>query len=370
MSKAVQTLDELNATLAAQDRQIGQLHAAFKSGVSFQPRADLTAEGNLIKGIMAGRKDMIVEAGGRPYVSDAADKMVAGTPGAKVLYSDASTGSYAVPQEMHAEVVRVIGELSVMYNKVKRIPMSSYQKVVPVKNATAALTWVTGQSVATTEMLPTFDQKTLTAFAVAGYVTLHESFLEDAAPDVASYFNQIISEDFSDEIDNQVLCGTGVPWTGVLNTVGTNVVTASGPQFSNICFNDLMAMVGALTKQSYRRNAAFFFNPTVIDSLRSEKDASGRPLIVDPAAPAPSRLVGYPVFAVDAMPSTSAINTKFGCFFDPQTFLLGERKMLELELFSGTSGRVTNSLIYLRAWARYGGVLAIPAAVAVIKTST
>ena len=366
-------IDELESKQTDTDRAFTGLQAtnrALKAGYrsDTENSAGVTKGGNFLKALLARDFAKAKEYGGKPASPDWAKAMT----GSNSLYSDATTGSYLVPIEFHDEIIRALGEKSVMLPLIREIRMGSRTKTVPVKATGAALTWITaGQGTALTESSLTFDQKTLTAYPLAAWLSFTESMLDDDAAGLGDFAKESFSDDLADELDNQILNGTGSPWTGILQDTNTNTVTmsAGSVSFSDIEHDNIVDLIGGLAYTKYRRGASFIANPTVLDTLRKIKDANGTPIYRDPDMGNPSRLVGYPIHSCDAMPSASATNTPFICFGNYKFFLLGKRKELIVELFDKTVQAVTEEEVFIRAYSRWAGVVAIPAAFSVLKTA-
>lgn len=359
-------LDSLRVGQAALVAKSGHLEDALKSGGSWrggtgENRAALEQAGRLFKAMAT--KDTATL--GQLQLQTKADL---GTP----LYSDTGVGAYLVPVEFHREVIRIMTETSIMYPLVQRIPMLSRTKSLVTQTTGATLVWIAAQSTDLTETLPQFGSKTLTAYALAAWLGIHEDSLSDSAPDMGRFFATIFGEDFANEIDNQILNGSGTPWSGLLVDSSVTAVTtmaAGKTAFTDIDADDIMSMIESLPYAKYRRGAIFVFAPTVIDALRKQKDANGRFLIQEMGAGNPVSLFGYRVYSCDSAPTVSAAATAFGYFGNPKYFILGERKALEVEMFDKTGYRVSSGEIFFRAYARYAGSVALPEAVARIKTA-
>ena len=366
--KRVQTVEELNDELLRLEEDQLLLRNAIKSGWSaggtFAKNPAYERMGQLLKALAKFDYEEAAKYGGS---KPPGTKALMGTP----LTSDATTGSYMVPTEFHAEVVRAMGEKSTMLQLVRTVPMGSRTKNVPVKATGVTLAWITSQGSEISETNPTFTQKTLTAYPLAAWISLTESLLDDDAAGLGEYFAEEFSDDLADELDNQVLNGTGTPWEGLLVVDGVNEIAMDEGKvnFSDVEFDDIMNLIGGITTQKYRRGASFVMNPVVLDSVRKIKDANGRPLFTDMTAADPARLAGYPVHPCDAAPGTSAAGTKFIVFGNFRHFLLGKRKELELRWFTETAQAAKYEEIFFRAYSRWAGVVAIPAAFATLATA-
>ena len=381
MSIEIKSAADLNETLEDLKREnemtAGQLQAlktAWKTGYSSGGQKTGWADGDrFLKALVTGKTDVMQELGSAPFRGDSVEKI---SKGQKVdlgtpLYSYTTTGSYTVPTEFHNEVIRAMGEHSVLLSMVRHLPMNSYTLQVPTKATAPTLTWVTDQTTALTESNPTFDRKTLTAYSLAAWVALHESFIEDQAVGVFDYFRSEFAADLADEMDNQILNGSGTPWEGILYSGDVNeVVMGTGNTgFTDVDYDDLMDLIDAVTYKKYQKGGSFVCHPSVMTTLRRLTDANGNPYIVDATAADPPRIAGYPIHTADAAPSTSAASTSFIAFGNFKFFLLGDRVPLSVKVFDQTDYAVQYEEIFIRARARFGGVIGIPGAFAKLTTS-
>ena len=359
---------ELKNTLYQADRKYANLKTVVKDGwAGGGSSVNLKSAGEFVRSLCAVSHQGIIDNGGKTRSPDWV-KAAIGTP----LVSDSTTGSYLVPTEFHDEIIKAVGEKSVMLPLVRQIPMTARQKQIPVKNAAATLTWITGgQGTTLTETSPTFSQKTLTAYPVAGYIALTESMLADDATGIAEYFRDEFSDDLANDLDEKILSGSSTPWDGILNVSGTNSLAmgAGNTSFSDVTYDDILNLISEITTRKYRRGATFVAHPTVVDALRKEKDANGRYVYTEPQQGHPGLLAGYPIRECDAAPSTTGADTAFLVFGNFRYFALGVRKELSVELYDKVLDTVQYEQVYIRGYARYAGVTMIPAAFAILKTA-
>lgn len=354
---------------------IGDLKDLYKIGYKEQPgKPSFGRFNDFFKALFKEDHGKLIDLGGAVYneareaMGDYGTKAALGT----ALVGSAITGQYLVPNEYYNEIQRAINERSVMMPLVKSIPMGTRTMYIPVRGTMPTLAWITGADTAdVSESNPTFVQKSITAYQLASFVPVSEALLEDENTLLVDYLSQSFTEDFGDELDNQILNGTGTPTTGLLQDGSVNIVTMDQgkPNFDSIELDDVYALISAVPYQKYRRGASFVCNPVITDYLRLLKDANGRFLWVEPTATTPGTLAGYPVFQCDAAPGTSAVSTAFMTFGNYKYFCAGVRVQLEVKVFSETSYAVTNCEWFVRARARYGFVNTIPAAFSKLVTS-
>jgi len=293
------------------------------------------------------------------------EKSKLGTP----LYSDTTTGSYAVPVQFFNEVARVAQEASVTVGKVTRVNMNSNTCSIPVESTGTSVKWVSAQTSAHSEISPTFSQSTLSCKTVGGYIGLSIPMLEDNDVAAVQHFFNTWGEDYGQEIDKQVLSANADPFTGVLRQGSAQIHTMSAGQtaYTDMTSSDVDSMIGKLTSAKYRRGAELFMNTLTYDVLRNLKTAEGDYLVA-PWAMNPYVYKGFAVNLSDQI-STPAVSTPFVGFFNPKHVFMGVRKDLELKVFDQTSYAATEDEVILRARARLAFVYPLTSAYAVMKTA-
>jgi HK97 family phage major capsid protein len=289
-----------------------------------------------------------------------------GTP----LVSDATTGSYLTTTEIADAVKWAAYQSSVLVPRVDHTNMGARQKSLPVASTMPTMSWQIAQSSAFTEVSPTFDTKSLTAYSLGGFVCVTESLLEDNDVDLGQYLANTFGSYLGYELDYQIARGTGSPWTGILPgaTYSTNLPTGN-TQFTDIGWDELVAMIAALNSERWQRNGVFVFHPIVVNALRSKKDANGNYILRESLSlGGPPAFLGYPVFACDALPSTNAASTKFGFFGNPKYFTMGDRVEMSVEKFDKTYAAAQYETVAFRARGRYAGVITLPQAFVAVST--
>lgn len=369
-------LGELEKDQTALEREVESLHAGFNimrasgrggnagngGGLSFAAKG-----GQLIRALIAKDFGRVRDLGAEPEPQgDWQTKLPLGSP----LTSDSSTGSYTIPVGFYGDVFKIVEENSVMFPLVKKIAMDTRVIQIPVRNAITNMGWITSQSTAViSEMTPTFAEKSLTAYTLAGYIGLNESLLEDGAGvRLYDYFVATFGEDFATEFDNMVFNATATPAAGVFADAGVTLkqLGSGKASLSDIDVDDLLSLISSLSLK-YRRGGRFFMSRTGLDSLRGLRDAQGRYIFQDATAGNPPQLLGYPVHACDEISSTPSAGAKVCAFFNPANVIVGQRIQIAIELYDRTAYAVQNEQVFIRARCRMGLCLPVPGAIAVMK---
>lgn len=291
-----------------------------------------------------------------------------GTP----LRGDATTGSYLIPDELAAEVLRVPEDNSGMMGKVRTVPMATRKITYPAKLAGVEYTWVTNEITAKTEDNPTFSEVDLECETAAAWVAMTEEFQEDTIVDMGQYLAQLFREAWWTEFDKQCLVADSAPFDGVMQATGVNAVTmsAGNTSFCDVTDEDLLAVVQALDSQAKRQGAAFIMHCTIHDYLKSLKDDLGNPIYAPIAGAVPNTIHGYPVIYSDAMPDadSSDVSTPFIAFGNPKHIIHGDRVGIEFRIFDQTSDALVYDRNFFRVRLRQGFVTGVPGAFAKLST--
>ncbi len=328
--------------------------------------ADYRAIGEFTKALCLGDHQKVKDLGGEP--TPASDYAVKNT-----LTSDSLSGSYLVPIGFRREVERVAEETSVLLPLVTRQEMLTRTMSIPYEVQAPRMVWVASQLTAITEASSTFNSVTLQAYTCASYQPLSLSELEDEDVGlVGRYLSTAFGESLGNEIDEQILAGTGVPCTGLATLSGVNEYTlgAGKTTLSSIALSDLLDLIAELGELRYRRGGRFIMSVGAMDAMRKIQDDFGRSILTPETASSPGSIWGYPAQPCDQMTSTPApgeIAMHFGNF---ARVIMGNRISLDVSLFDKTQAAVTSDLVYVRARARIGFSFPLPGAFSRMKLAT
>lgn len=296
-----------------------------------------------------------------------AEKAALGT----VLRGDAVTGSYIVPTEWYAEVMRLAAQASTMMGKVTTIPMSTRQSRVPTEATSVSLAWPSDESSAKTETTPTFGYKDLAIKTCAAWMTWTEELEEDATINIVQYFQKLFAEAWGAEYDKQVLAANTAPFVGMLYDTGVNVVTmgTGKTSFADISYENLIDLQDAITKESAHVGAMYIMHRKTFNYIRKLKDDNGNPIYDKPADGVPATVAGAPYILCEQMPTTSAVSTAFVLYGNPKYWIHGEKVGLEFKIYRDTVRNVDYDQIFLRFRTRQGFIGAVPAGISRLRTA-
>ncbi len=176
---------------------------------------------------------------------------------------------------------------------------------------------------------PTFGQVTLTAKKLAGLTSaISSELLSDTAIDIVGLLVEQFMYAIGQELDNQVLNGTGSPVSGILSAAaGYSVVLGTGStSFSAIGANDVRSMIRKLSSADAAL-AKFIYSKDIQFYLDTLKDSNGRYIYREPAGDRPAALWNRPIIESAKAPaeSASAVSTAFIALAFLKYFYIGRR---------------------------------------------
>lgn len=272
-------------------------------------------------------------------------------------------GGYLVPDEYNSRLIRKLEEENVMRKLAHRIKTSGLHKI-NIAATTPAAVWI-DEGEALTFGDPTFSQINLDAHKLHVAIKVTEELLYDSMFDLESYIVDMFGKALANAEENAFLNGTGdgQPLGLLADDEGAVVgVTAAGT--TTVTADEIINLICSL-KRPYRKNAVFFMNDATIAIVRKLKDGNGV-YLWQPALTAgePDKLLGYPVYTSQYMP-TAAAGNKSIAFGDFSYYNIGDRgirSFAELrELFAG------NGMIGYVAKERVDGKMMLPEAVKVLQ---
>lgn len=296
---------------------------------------------------------------------------------------DAQAG-LLVPEELRAEVLRIAeDQYGIARREMFYLPFSGpgNTRKIPALGTSVSVFW-TGETAKKTSTQPKFSIVEQTLKKLAAIVPMSEEILEDSAINLTQLVGALFAEAVAKEEDLQFFAGTGSPWTGILNNGSVNVVhqeVAGG--ITKLSADDLLSMIDA-TPAGALNGAKFYMHRTVLSVIRKLKDTNKQYIFQNPGGSQPATIWNYPFELVEAMPKASDVeigdpyiifgNLKQGCVFGDKQQL--RVKLLEEATITDTDGQTEINLaeqdmVALRIVERVGYVVALPAAITVIKAS-
>ena len=271
-------------------------------------------------------------------------------------------GGYVVPVDWQAEIIRRLMGMVVMRGRA-RIRQTSRDAVeYPVATGGDAqyrsavrVTWVDETPTAGTAATNlTFGQERIPVHTVMAETFVSQNNLEDAAYDLAGALQEGFSDAAAIDEDNQFLTGdgNGKP-QGLLPSSGNglSLSEANSGSASTVTWDGLIELIYTPNSQ-YRNSCIFIGEKDTYKTIAKLKDGNGQYLWRDrfgnnvSEGGAPTRLMGYPVFEQEAMPSlgSAAYPLLFG---DPQGYTVVDRIGMTIRRFEDSSTARINQVCFV-----------------------
>lgn len=307
------------------------------------------------------------------------------TASLKAISGASSTvGGYLVPDELRAEILRIAEtQYGLARREMRYLPFTGpgNSRRIPALATSVSVTW-TDEAVEKTSTAPTFGVVTQTLKKLAAIVPMTEEILEDSTIDIVALVAQLFAEAVAKEEDIQFFRGTGTPWTGVLYNGSVNVRNISGTNPNAVQPEDLLDLIDAVPSDALQ-GSKFYMHRSVMSVLRGLRDGgTGMFILQQPTAPGqPATMWGYEVVTSDAfVPVTTTGNSvPFILFGNLQrAAIFGDKQQLRVKMLdqatvanaanNGYLNLAQRDMMAVRIVERVGYVLALPQAVAVLKT--
>lgn len=158
----------------------------------------------------------------------------------------------------------------------------------------------------------TFGQTTIAAYKYGHTTQVSTELLTDEGIDIVEFLSRRGGEALGNGIGAAFITGTGSSQpTGIAGTNGfTTVASATGSAAAGFTYADVLTLQHSITRP-YRVGATFICNDSVVKTLRSLKDTTGRYLWQpNLAAGQPDTLAGAPIYTDPAMPTVTTTGGK------------------------------------------------------------
>lgn len=300
-----------------------------------------------------------------------------------------SAGGFLVPEEWLAEVNRIVEDFGLVGAMARRIPMNTDTLHVPVLGASVSVGYV-GETVAGTPSQPVLAEVELLVKTLIGITPMSNELLADANISVVDLLTELFAEQIAGTMDAQALTGTGAPFTGILNAVGVNEVTAiaGDDTFAEVLAKpDYLREMSVSIKPWAAQGAGYVMHRTVWNEIQKAKaSGSGEYLLstdisqnVANAQGFPVRPTGmlfnFPVWLSDKMPAMadSAADTAFVVFGNLRNVYVGDRAQMAVMVSEhatvGADNLFAQNMSAVRITARHAIAVGLPAAFARLLTN-
>lgn len=298
-------------------------------------------------------------------------------------------GGILIPSEVHNGIMRVAEDFGYAMKLATKFPMAgSGELSIPnYQGTTASQVWAyLGEDEEGSESNVDLKNARLIPKKAIKLIRLDNTLLKKSTVALADWLIAIMAESLAYTVDYQAFTGIGAPFVGILNNDNVGVVTMSSGDtaFTDISVDYLRSLY-ANVNQGARNGGAFFMHLSVWNNVRNLKDSQGDYVfkannnIIDfngagnPLAPVGMMDGKYPVYAIDLLPSTTAVSTKFVVFGNMRFLAYGETGPMEVARSEhATVGSKSTFAAYqtaIRLLHEHAVTVANPKGFAVLKTA-
>jgi HK97 family phage major capsid protein len=288
-----------------------------------------------------------------------------------------AAGGYAVPEEIDAEIGRLLTSISPIraIANVVRVGSAGYRKLVTAGGTPSG--WV-GETADRPETgTPSFIEVAPPSGELYANPAASQAMLDDAAFDVEAWLANEIATEFARAEGSAFVVGNGVnrPKGFLAAPVSTAadgsrafgtlqyIVSGTAGAFGASGSDKLIDLVQSL-RPPYRQGAAFVMNSATASAIRKFKTADGA-FLWQPglAAGQPDSLLGYPVVEAEDMPdiAVDSFSIAFGNF--RAGYLIAERTETQILRDPFTN----KPFVHFYATKRVGGQVANSEAIKLLK---
>jgi HK97 family phage major capsid protein len=240
--------------------------------------------------------------------------------------SDAAGGALVI-EEFDRMLVKMARENSVMMPLIRNVSVNSTDTLnFAATTKEVGLTW---DAVGTrTIQSSTFERNSIAVKDLSGYIAVENNLLNDNAYDLSGEIAEQFAYAMAQEIDNQVLNGTGSPCSGVLTAkAGYSVTfgTAGSTNWSSVTGDTFSLAIAALASGDAARGT-FVVGKKGSHYVRTLKDDNGNPIYQALSAPDLNKLFGYNIVVANKInDATGGTGGFYGVFGDFSQFYLVNR---------------------------------------------
>lgn len=236
----------------------------------------------------------------------------------------AAQGAYLVPDEFQWDIIKLARGRSFALQLARVIPMNSDTLYIPGELTHGAVAWK-GESVQLAQSDPTFEQVALSAKKLTAYTALTNELLQDSAIDITGLLTDQLVFATVQELDNQMLNGTGDPVSGLGTAAcGYSVITSAGASMSTVTATDLSLMISKIS-QGYVEQGRFLVGRLALHYIRSLKDTTNQPIFANPGATVPGTIFQFPYDMTEKIANTDGASKLMAIFGNFNYFVIGRR---------------------------------------------
>lgn len=240
-----------------------------------------------------------------------------------------SEGGYLVPEELRAEVFRVLPDVSIMRRVARTIPMSTDTLKLNTLTARPVAYW-TAEYASKSTTSAEFGQATLTPHDLVCLLPVSEQLLADANINMVQFIVELFTEAIALGEDKAFFTGNGVGQPRGIN----QETLSSRDALGTLDFDDIIALIDLVPQRvSQSSKAAFVGHRYTKRILRTVKDSTGAYIWRDGGAAQssngetrrlPDTIYGYPFYEQNDL---SQDELYFG---DWSYYIIGDRQTVSV----------------------------------------
>lgn len=208
----------------------------------------------------------------------------------RVLSTETSEGGYLIPPGFVAEVVMDVPKLSQLFQYVRRIPVAGNTGFMPRVDTNCMVFW--GQeNEAIQEGDPSFTDTTYAIQRMNALVTLSREIANDSNPDIVQTVTELFQRCIAEERDRVIAVGSG-------SGQPMGLYSASGiydTGITSLTYQNLVKLKNSIDIRYHGlRTFRWTFNQNVLAALMNIVDTLGRPILQEPTAGEPAKILNVP----------------------------------------------------------------------------
>lgn len=254
------------------------------------------------------------------------------------LTGDATTGSYAVPDEFSDMVFVVAQRASRLFDMATKFNMSS-DKLNLLGAGDVTYAEIADQSTTTAQSEPTLTQTSLDLIEVGAYSELSNALMADALVDIVQLLANSHGRGLATYLKRATTVGnvatTGDLVNGIYSVSGIGSVAVQDGVNGEIAYDDLVNLKYAID-EVFMDDAEFEMNDEELKSIEKIKDNDGRPIFVNPMGnETMPRILGRPAKINNQMPATLNSSTGARTGGTEATILFGSASEVQIGIKGG-----------------------------------
>lgn len=267
-------------------------------------------------------------------------QLISSHPEIRTYQVDKDTyGGYLVPVQFRDDLIKTVDNMVFIRQKATVLPVNGRVEVeIPRKTTRAdGAAWTGEISSVTEDTNLTFGLSRMKPNTLTSLIKVSRALLKSGAMSVDSIIRDEFAYDFGITQEEAFMTGSGANqplglFTANANGISTDRDMSTDNTATAITMDNLYNNIYNV-KPQHRMNGEFAFSRTAVRNVRKLKDGEGN-YLWQPSNQAgqPDRLLGYPVFESEYVPSTFTTGLYVGMFGDFSKYYIVEDTQLEIQV--------------------------------------